>query len=79
MGNELLKKYLDDNNETQSAFAVRAGVSGGSLSGWLSGKTAPDIYSAGKIEDATAGAVPVRSWERPDGRRHQDEITKTAS
>lgn len=71
MGFSLLRKYLDEHEETQSAFAERAGVSGGALSDWLAGKRGPDITSAVAIQEATGGAVPVESWARTDGRRHE--------
>ena len=69
MGASLLAEYLLATGETQSAFADRAGVSAQALGDWLKGRRGPDITSAGRIEDATNGAVPIRSWERTDGRR----------
>lgn len=82
MGRELLAKYLEDNNkETQTAFADRAGVSAQAVSGWLSGERWPDVTSAVAIARATDGAVPVESWVRQnDGRRHESDkaTTKTA-
>lgn len=71
LGSSLLAKYLRKTKESQSALALRAGVSPQALGDWLKGRSCPDITSAGRIEDATDGAVPVRSWERSDGRRHE--------
>jgi transcriptional regulator with XRE-family HTH domain len=79
MGSAILRKYLDDNNETQTAFAERAGVATGALSDWLAGKRGPDVTSAVAIAKATNNVVPVESWVRHnDGRRHESE-TKQAS
>lgn len=69
MGNELLSAYLATNDEKQSAFAIRAGVAASSLSEWMNEKSAPDIYSAKLIEDATDGAVPIVAWAHADRRR----------
>lgn len=78
MGNELLRAYLDDNGEGQTAFAARAGVASSSLSEWMHDKSAPDIYSAKLIEDATEGAVPIASWARADRRRKKTKPLKQA-
>jgi DNA-binding transcriptional regulator YdaS (Cro superfamily) len=67
-GPSLLRKYLDDHDETQSAFADRAGVNGGALSTWLAGDRAPDLSSAHAVERATGGAVPTEAWDRKDCR-----------
>lgn len=61
-GPELLRGYLREQTETQTAFATRAGVTGPQLSLFLSGHRTPALATALRIAQASAGAVPVESW-----------------
>jgi DNA-binding transcriptional regulator YdaS (Cro superfamily) len=71
MGSALLLAFLDKREESQTDFAKRAGVSAQALNDWVKGRRGPDITSAVAIKNATDGAVPVESWARTDGRRHE--------
>jgi DNA-binding transcriptional regulator YdaS (Cro superfamily) len=66
-----LPEWLRKHNESQTAFAARAGVSDAAVSGWVAGKHCPDIESASRVERATDGAVPVSIWARRDRRRRK--------
>lgn len=58
----MLKSYLKDKNLSGAQFAAQIGISPGFLSDLLSGKRAPGLRTAVRIEVLTDGAVPVRSW-----------------
>jgi transcriptional regulator with XRE-family HTH domain len=52
-----LPEYLAHRNETQTAFASRAGLSNGTLSRVLTGKIAPSPDVVEKVHAATDGQV----------------------
>jgi transcriptional regulator with XRE-family HTH domain len=59
---EKLKAWITDNNLTQREFAAMVGLSPTAVHQLLRGRNAPSVVAAIKIDDATGGAVPVRSW-----------------
>jgi transcriptional regulator with XRE-family HTH domain len=52
-----LTDYLSAENETQTAFARRAGLSDSTLSRVLAGKTPPTAALVEKVREATGGQV----------------------
>ena len=75
-----LAQYLADKGITQAEFADCVGVGQPTVSKLAAGKM-PSLRLAQRIEDATSGAVSVRSWgdnsTPPSGafsaRRHQSD------
>ena len=60
-GRELLADFLRDRNITR--FALRAGIDPSHIRRILSGsRTRISVNIAARIEDATKGVVPMRSW-----------------
>jgi hypothetical protein len=62
-GAVLLRKWLDDNKVTAHRFAIDNRIDQGELSKLLRGRRGGvGVEFAVKVEDATGGDVPVRSW-----------------
>jgi len=59
---EKLTEYLETHSATDLARAV--GMSRSQIWRLANGKAHPGADTAVKIEDATGGAVPMRSWAR---------------
>lgn len=47
---DLIRRHLELTGETQTAFARRAGISEGSVSGYLSGREAASWFKKGHLE-----------------------------
>jgi hypothetical protein len=72
-GSELLADFIDyssdlvpDGVPVKKRFAITAGLTQTELSHLLAGRRTPNLRQAVNISDATAGAVPVRSWLQDD-------------
>lgn len=60
---DLLNAYLSKNDCSQSDLARRAGLHPTAISKLSTGvRKEPDLATAVAIEEATAGAVPAKSW-----------------
>ncbi|RID91527.1 hypothetical protein D2N39_12550 [Gemmobacter lutimaris] len=57
-----LRTYLTQTKTKQAVLAKLVGVSCGYMSELVKGDKTPGLELAVKIEDATGGAVPARSW-----------------
>jgi len=57
-----LRQWLDANGLSLRAFAVRLGCSWRTVQNWAAGQAMPSLPYAFRIEEVTAGAVPVASW-----------------
>ena len=55
-----LKAFLED--KARGEFAKEIGISAPYLSQLANGTRTPSLRVAKKIEDATAGSVPVSAW-----------------
>lgn len=60
-----LRTFLSQTRTKQAELAKRLGVSCGYMSELVKGDKTPGLELAVKIEDATGGAVPARSWVAP--------------
>jgi len=58
----MFRQHIIASGRSQSAWAVKLGISKGYLSGILSGAKRPGLDLAVRIERLTDGAVPVDSW-----------------
>jgi transcriptional regulator with XRE-family HTH domain len=67
-GRTKLAAYLRRRNLTHEAFARQAGIPTPSVSYWLAGLRRPNLDTAFKVERATDGAIPARSWTQRDAR-----------
>ncbi|SHK05078.1 Helix-turn-helix [Ruegeria lacuscaerulensis ITI-1157] len=61
-----LKSYRQANGIRQADLASSIGVEQATISKLESGSFRPGLELAIKIEDATGGAVPARSWLAPE-------------
>lgn len=61
-GSSLLRQYLADNNTSQAEFARLANLRPDLVCNYLLKKRNPNVTNAVRIEQATAGTVPVESW-----------------
>jgi transcriptional regulator with XRE-family HTH domain len=59
---EKLKAYIAQQGISAREFAARVGMSPAGLHGLMNKRNAPSLAVAFKIEDATGGDVPARSW-----------------
>ena len=77
----LLKKWLDDRDMTQLAFAALSGIPQSDISAYVNDKRRPDLTRAFLIQGATEGGVPASSWIRRDASATPAESVpvKTAS
>jgi transcriptional regulator with XRE-family HTH domain len=57
-----LRRYLEENDESLSAFAVRIGKAPSTLTRVLSGERNPSIGLAREIEKGTAGKVTAAEF-----------------
>lgn len=57
-----LRTYLASTNTRQKDLARSLGVSVGYMSELVNGDKTPGLDLAVRIEDATGGQVPARSW-----------------
>ncbi len=57
-----LRSYLKETGTRQAELAKRVGVSFGHMSALVNGDKTPGLELAVRIEDATEGRVPARSW-----------------
>ena len=57
-----LSEYLKAKAIRQADFAARIGVTQGTVSRLCSGRLAPDMETASRIQFETGGAVPVAVW-----------------
>lgn len=57
-----LRTFLAQTRTKQAELAKRVGVSCGYMSELVKGDKTPGLELAVRIEDATGGAVPARSW-----------------
>lgn len=63
MANHLsLKKWLDDSGMSAAELARQCEYDPSNLSKLLRGKVRPSIKVAARIEEITAGAVPIAGW-----------------
>jgi DNA-binding transcriptional regulator YdaS (Cro superfamily) len=60
-----LGTYLKEVGISQKAFADQLGVDPSVVSRFIARTARPGLELAVKIEDATGGAVPARSWVAP--------------
>lgn len=60
-----LRTFLVQTRTKQAELAKRVGVSCGYMSELVKGDKTPGLELAVRIEDATGGAVPARSWVAP--------------
>lgn len=63
-----LESYLRETKTRDLHFAKRAGLSSSIISRLRRGHVLPSLQTAAKIEDATGGLVPMRSWVQNDAR-----------
>lgn len=63
--NEKLRRYLRDNQITQTKFAEDLKTRPQMVTYWLSGKHTPRAKTMKRIEEMTEGAVPMSSWFEP--------------
>lgn len=61
-GPDLLKAYLAKHGLSAAEFSRRSGVAEAHISRYIGRKRVPGLEHATAIEDATAGAVPSKSW-----------------
>lgn len=61
-GMKELSEHLRGARISQKAFAAMIGVDPSIVSKLLNGSARPGLELAVRIEDATGGAVPARSW-----------------
>lgn len=59
----MLAEHIRQSGETQTVWAERIRVSRSYLNHLMSGRRKPSLTIALRIESATGGAVPARSWE----------------
>jgi transcriptional regulator with XRE-family HTH domain len=59
---EKLQQFLTASGTRQSALADTLGINRGYMSELVSGRKIPSLPLATRIEQATAGAVPVGCW-----------------
>jgi len=57
-----LASYLESTKTSQAAFADLVGVKQPTVNRWLNTTARPTWGTALRIEQVTAGAVPVSSW-----------------
>ena len=57
-----LRQFLDANGLSLRAFAERLGCSWRTVQNWSAGQVVPSLAYAYRIEEVTAGAVPMVSW-----------------
>ncbi len=60
-----LGTYLKEEGASQKAFAEMIGVDPSVVSRFIARTARPGLELAVRIEDATGGAVPARSWVAP--------------
>lgn len=68
----LLKSYLDETGEKQSAFAERVQTTPATISRLCAGTLKPSLDLAHAIERATEGVVPTETWVDPPADAQQD-------
>ncbi len=67
-----LRSWLNANGMLAADFARLGPFPESSVSQWLSGERAPDLTTAFRVEEVTAGAVKASDWAgRQDGRRRR--------
>lgn len=49
-------------NRSVRAIGARIGITGAAVQHFTSGRHAPNLATAFRIEDVSGGAVPARSW-----------------
>lgn len=59
-----LSDYLKKTGITQVELAKTIGVAQGQVSDWASGVRRPGLDHALRLEEATRGAVPAKSWSK---------------
>ncbi len=62
MARERLADWLGEPGRTQAKLARDLGLSGASVSAWLSGHARPEAHYRIALERITGGAVPATSW-----------------
>lgn len=70
-----LRTYLTHTRTKQAELAKRVGVSCGYMSELVKGDKTPGLELAVRIEDATCGQVPARSWVSPSDPASPPEIS----
>lgn len=70
-----LPEYLTKTGLKQAAFAQRIGVTQVTVSKLIARTMLPGLELAVRIEDATCGQVPARSWVSPSDPASPPEIS----
>jgi len=66
---EILRKYVAEQANTQAALAEKIGRSQAAVNRYARGLRFPDSDTARQIDAATAGAVPFAVWQTEMARR----------